>query len=120
MLILLKLNETCGDMKSTRPVTSTSTLGDLSHRTLIQSKYASSVCASRVHSSTVYHGTCTVRNKSPPLEITHPNRLLFFSFERWIVRKTTAGSILSPSFGLSLHSSTHVVLLHMSSELELH
>lgn len=110
----------CGDMKSTRPVTSTSTLGDLSHRTLIQSKYASSICASRVHSSIVYHGTCTVRNKSPPLEITHPNRLLFFSFERWIVRKTTAGSILSPSFGLSLHSSTHVVLFHMSSELELH
>lgn len=87
-------------MQSSRPVTSTNARDDLSQSMLIQGKYTG--CAP-FHSSTVCHGTCIVRNKSP-LEVTHLDRPLFFAFERQ--QQDSYGVQAVPFF---LYSSTHVV-----------
>lgn len=61
---------------------------------------------------------CTVRNKSPH-EVTPTDRPMTFDSRRLLLRNTT-GSTMRPDCALSLQSSTHIVLFHMSFKLALH
>lgn len=93
----------------------------LSRSTRLQGKYTSSGCALLFHSSTPCHVTCKLRNKSPPLEVAHPDRPMTF-FSLWEMASAERRRQAS-YWGRALpfrFIHPHFVFFHVSWALDLH